>query len=282
MWLVFLILGITCIGIYAYTNVAAYLKADASGVNTMKVFSNGSWVEEEELRDQSLVKFDQNSLLIRSNHGNGASSNPGVVDGLKSKLGSSIQKRILEDQAKVTEAQAKAIEAQKKAMEQKASLIETVTKGQRAQNEYELLPKEREVKEIGFDVSKSELQLKQLELEMKRKQLEQQMQQQANGTYIEEPEEVVKLRQGRQETKQASIQVYMSDTEEDSIVSRMQALDAWYDEKTEDIMRNGKLDVGRRRDQLGLLDKEYKLRKKQLDDLIDARLADTDGGIIQI
>src|SRR5262249_1669817 len=135
-----------------------------------------------------------------------ANTNLSIIDRVKSKYTSAIQSRIIEDQAKVTEAQAKVIEAKKKAMEQKESLIETATKGRRAQNEYDLLPKEREVKELGIDVSKSELQLKQKELEMKREQLESQMQQQQNGTYVQEPEDVVKLRQSRYETKQANIQ----------------------------------------------------------------------------
>src|ERR1043165_2672671 len=91
MGVVFLILGIMCIGIYAYTQLAANQKSHSLGVSTMKVFNDGKWIEEEEPQDQGLAKFDQTSLITLSTYGTTAPSTPGVVDGLKSKLGSSIQ-----------------------------------------------------------------------------------------------------------------------------------------------------------------------------------------------
>jgi hypothetical protein len=249
------------------------------GAIKMKVFNHGKFMEEEEQpAEQSLVRTEQNSFSALAKYADQPPSSFGLVDGLKSKVGSNIQKRILEDQTKVTEAHAKAMEAQKKVLEQKVGLIETATKGQRARNEYELLPEERQIKEMGYQVNRSELELQKMKLEMEKKKLEQMM----NGTYAPEPEGLAEVRAAREKVKHENRQTYIAVAEEDSVTARCQALDDWYDEKQAEIMGNQRLDVARRRQQLDMLDKEYKLRKKLLDDHINELLGAQEGSSLHV
>ena len=270
MWVVFLILGIVCIGIYVFTTVLNQQRSDELGVNALKVLKEGRWVEEVAPLEGGLVRFEPAPLADYS-----AADSPSLLDGLRSRVGSSIQKHILENETKVINARATVVKAQREVVDQKIALVKAASEGQRARDEYELLPEERRVKELGYEVSRSELELKKQKLELERRKLTQQLQ----GGQEDEPEDLAPLREARQSKARAQMQSYMDVTENDSLIARLQALDAWYDEKTEEIMADRRLSVERRRGQLDLLKGEYELRKKQLRGALKAAKKPNESGI---
>lgn len=251
----------------------------------MKILADGEWFDGEgadgsahsvaksELRPMSSVP-DLNFPPPPSQP-----PNPTLVDGLKSKFGSFVKSKLFEDQTKVTEAQHKALEIQNKVMETQKKAVQNVvdmSKGLiervKAKQDYELLNEERKVKEMNYQLKQSQLELERMKLEAEKQKIAQRL----NGTHAAEPDEIADIRADRRRESHHRRQIYMAETEEDSVTAQCQALDAWYDEKQAEIMGNQHLDVARRRQQLDMLDKEYKLRKKKLDDQINAQLGEDD------
>lgn len=247
----------------------------------MNLLSILKYGEDEDGEENNLVPLDRSPLFPPPPTHNSSS----VVDGIKSKVNSFVKSRMFDDQTNVSDAQQRTLESQNRVLESqnksvqhKVDLIKKATEGERAKQDYQLLHKERIVKEKDFRNTEAQLDYQHFHLENQQLKLElerQRLQEQLNGGYIEfESDQVTNLRDERLQEKQAKVQSYMRETEEDSLSARLQALDAWYDEKSEEIMYNKRLDVARRREQLALLDQEYQLRKKQ----VKAQLRAAKGG----